>query len=240
MPKREVYARRRAGTEPVVSSEARACPACGLLVSPEAKFSSQCGIQLDGTSVAGFSAPSRRTFGVLAPGPVLVLALVLLVGGIVVLFAGSAIAAIVLLAFAAASFVLFLGAAERDPADPVARRVLSSSRRARGWASFGSHSVRAWTTAGRDLARLQTESRSLRKERKRALYALGDAAYREEAAGVESLRTRLREIDEALLAQRKARDASVAKARRQVEEEHAAVQPTQSFSVRDLTSGGDR
>jgi hypothetical protein len=223
-----------------VSSGPRVCPACGLLVSPEAKFCSQCGTQLDGAETTeGPLLPPRRTFGVLAPGPILVLALVLLVAGIVLLIAGSPIVAILLLVFAVASFVFFYAAIERDPADPVARRALTSGRRVRGWTSFVSHSARAWTGAARDVTRLTTESRSLRKERKRALYALGDAAYREDSKSVESLRARVREIDEALLARKDARAASVAKAREHVHEEHVAAQPTQSFSVRDISSGGD-
>jgi hypothetical protein len=206
-------------------------------VSPEAKFCSQCGTQLDAGSPVG--PPSRRVFGILAPAPVLVLACGLLIAGIVVLIAGSPIAAIVLLAFAAASFVLFYGAVERDPADPVARRALTSGHRVRGWAAFASRSFRAWAEAARVVTKQTTHSRSLRKGRKRVLYLLGDAAYREDEASVGALRSRLREIDGALLAAKEARDASVAKAREHVREEHVAVQPTQRFSVRDL-SGGDR
>jgi hypothetical protein len=210
---------------------------CGLLVSSEARFCSHCGTQLDG-GTAG--APSRRVFGVLAPGPTLVLACVLLVTGIGVLLAGSPIAAIVLLVFAAASFVLFYGAIERDPADPVARRAVTSGQRARGWAAFVARSLKAWVEAGRQVARLTRRSRSLRKERKRVLYGLGDATYRDDERAVGLLRSRLHEIDSALRATKEAREASVAKARRHVHDEHVAVQPTERFSVRDLTSSGDR
>jgi hypothetical protein len=167
-----------------------------------------------------------------------VLSVVLLVAGIVVLVAGSPIAAIVLLALAAASLVFFYGAVERDPTGPVARRTLSSGRRVRGWARFASRSSSAWVEAGRDVTRLTTESRSLRKERKQALYALGDAAYREDDESVSALRSRLHEIDDGLLARKQAREASVEKARRHVHDEHVAAQPTQQFAVRDLTSGG--
>ena len=185
-----------------------------------------------------FLPPQRRVFGVLAPGPTLVLAVVLLVAGIVVLLAGSPIAAIVLLALAAASLVFFYGAVERDPAGPVARKTLSSGRRVRGWATFALRSSSAWVGAGREVTRLTTESRSLRQERKQILYALGDAAYREDAESVTALRKRVREIDDGLLARKQARDASLENARKHVHEEHVAAQPTQQFAVRDLTSGG--
>ena len=179
----------------------------------------------------------RRVFGVLAPGPILVLAVILLVAGVVVLIAGSAIAAIVLLALAAASLVLFYGAIERDPADPVARRTLSSGHRVRGWAGFASRSARAWAVTGRDVAKLTNESRSLRKERKRVFYALADAAYREDDKGISALRVRLHEIDDGLEARQLARESSVENARKHVHDEHVAVQPTQQYTVHDLTSG---
>jgi hypothetical protein len=213
------------------------CPVCDLLLSPEARYCSQCGTQLDEGGHVGL--PSRHVFGVLAPAPVLALACVLLIAGIVVLFAGSPIAAIVLVAFAAASFVLFYGAVERNPADPLARRALTSGHRVRGWAAFASRSLQAWAETARVVTRETTHSRSLRKERKRVLYLLGDAAYREDGASMDALRSRLREIDQALLAAKEASAASVANAREHVHEEHVAVQPTQRFSVRDL-SDGDR
>jgi hypothetical protein len=223
----------------LVSTAPHACPVCGLLVSPEARFCSQCGTQLESAGTEGlFLAPQRRVFGVLAPGPTLVLAVVLLVAGVVALLVGSPIAAIILLALAAASLVLFYGAVERDPADPFARATLSSGRRVRGWARFASRSSSAWIEAGREVTRLTTESRSLRNERKRVLHALGDAAYREDDESISALRVRLHEIDDGLLARRQARDASLENARKHVHDEHVAAQPTQQFAVRDLTSGG--
>jgi hypothetical protein len=169
-----------------------------------------------------------------------VLAVVLLVAGIALLLAGSPIVAIVLLALAATSLVFFYGAVERDPGDPVARRTLRSGHRVRGWARFGSRSVRAWSEAGREVTRLTNESRSLRRERKRALLALGDAAYREDDASVSMLRAQLHEIDDGLLDRKRARDVSLENARKHVREEHVAAQSTQQFSVRDIASGGDR
>jgi hypothetical protein len=162
----------------------------------------------------------------------------LLVGGIFALLAGSAVAAIVLFAFAAGAFVLFYGAADRDAESPVVRHAASSGHRVRGWAVFLWQSFQAWVEAIRALARLSTQSRSLRRERKRLVLELGDAAYREDDPLVGALRLRLREIDEALAARERERSAAVAKARGRVREEHVAAQPTQGFSVNDLTSGG--
>jgi hypothetical protein len=219
-----------------VSSGAHICSACGFSAPADARFCSQCGARVDGAVARGVHR--RRLFGVLAPGPVFVLGLVLLAGGIVALFAGSTIAAIALLAFAAAAFVLFYGAAGRDPESAVSRRTFESGRRVRGWVVFVRESLQAWLAALRDVTRLSRESRSLRRERKRVVLALGEAAYREDEAITGALRLRLREIDEGLASRQRARAATVAKARRHVHEEHVAVQPTRTFAVKDLASGG--
>jgi hypothetical protein len=144
-----------------------------------------------------------------------------------------------MLALAVAAFVLFYGTIEHDPADPVAQRTLTSGRRVRGWTAFAWHYLRTWLRATREITQATTESRSLHRERRRLLSALGDATYREDATSMETLRSRLHEVDDALLAKQRTRLASLARARRQVRDEHVAVQPTQQFRVRDLTSGGE-
>jgi hypothetical protein len=212
----------------------RLCPACGLASSADARYCSRCGHALD----EGVGA--RHLFGVLAPGPIFVLGCLVLLAAVLALIAGSAIAAIVLAAFAAASFVLFASAAERDPGSPVARVLLRLARRVRGWVVFGKESLEAWAHATRDVAKLRGESRSLRRERTRAIGALGEAAYREDEATAGALRLRIREIDEGLATREQAKSASLAKARRHVHEEHVAVQPTQRFTVDELTSGGEQ
>jgi hypothetical protein len=214
------------------SSELHVCPACGFRALPDARFCSSCGQRLDG-------APSpRHVFGVLAPGPTLVLGCLLLVGAILTLVAGSAVAAIVLGILSAATFVLFAGAVSRDPDSSVGRLVLTVVRRVRGWAIFGRESAEAWARATREVARLGRESRSLRRERKRRMAALGEAAYREDAVALDALCARLHEIDDALATRDRARRHSLANARRRVHDEHVAVQPTQRFTVDEL-AGGD-
>ena len=219
-------------TEHEPSSELRRCPACGFAAPPAARFCSSCGQRLGG-------APTpRRVFGVLAPGPVFVLACSLLVGALLALVAGSAVAAIVLGVLSAATFVLFAGAVRRDPDSPVARVALTVLRRVRGWTIFGRESAEAWVRATREVTKLGRESRSLRRERKRRIVALGEAAYREDAAALDELSTRLHEIDDGLTTRDRARRHSLANARRRVHDEHVAVQPTQRFSVDEITGGG--
>jgi hypothetical protein len=210
----------------------RVCSACGAASAWDAKFCQQCGKRLD--------EELPRYYGALAPGPTLALGCVLVAAAVVALIAGSVIAAMVLFALGAVGFVFFYDAARRNPDDPVARRVLSSGRHLRGWASFARRSASAWAHALRDVVRLRRESRSLRRQREPTLRSLGDAAYREDEPTASELRDRLRQIDEEL-AKRAAEEAhALAAARRQVDEEHEAAQATRSFSVDDITSGGDK
>ena len=173
----------------------------------------------------------------LSPAPAFVLGCFLLLAAILVLIAGSVIAAIVLLALAVAAFVFFYDAAKRNPESPLAHRVTTSSHNVRGWVTFIRESASAWADAIRAILRLKSESRSLRREREQALRSLGDAAYREDEPAMSALRLRIREIDDGLAERDREREAALANARRHVEEEHAAARPTQQYSVDELTSG---
>jgi hypothetical protein len=215
-----------------VSSEPRACSACGFAADAESKFCPNCGRKLVGDH------GSPHLYGVLSPGPAFVLGCVLLAAAVVAGVAGSAITAIVLLALAGAAFVFFYDAAKRDPTSPLAQRVTSSGHHLRGWARFVGESTAAWAGAIRAVVRLGSESRSLRRERKRALHLLGEAAYREDEPEVDALRTQLRQIDDGLAERDRQRDAALARARRHVEEEHSAARRTEQFTVDELTSGG--
>jgi hypothetical protein len=213
-----------------VSSEPRACSACGSAVDATSKFCPNCGRRL-------VEGSSPHFYGVLSPGPAFVLGCVLLTAAVVAAIAGSAVAAIVLLAFAGAAFVFFYDAAKRDPTSPLAHRVTSSGHHLRGWARFIRESSSAWADAMRAVIRLRSESRSLRRERENALRSLGDAAYREDESAVTALRVRLHQIDEALSERDRQREAALATARRQVEEERSAARPTEQFSTDELTRG---
>ncbi|HEU4972754.1 MAG TPA: zinc ribbon domain-containing protein [Gaiellaceae bacterium] len=206
-----------------MSSVPRVCSACGAASAWDARFCHQCGRPLD--------ERTPRYYGVLSPGPAFVLGCVLLVAAVVALIAGSVIAAIVLLAVALVAFVFFYEAARRDPDDRVARSVVSSGHRLRGWVSFAIASVAAWARASRDVLRLRRESRSLRREREPTLRLLGDAVYREDEPLVQTLLERIREIDGELEKREEARAETLAAARRHVDEERGAARATQRFVV---------
>jgi hypothetical protein len=216
-----------------MSSVPRVCSACGSPSAWDARFCQQCGRPLRDDE------PTPRYYGVLSPGPAFALGAVLFVAGLIALIAGSIVGAVLFLAVAAAAFAFFYGAARRNPSDPVARRVFDSVRHLRGWVAFGRASTGAWAHALRDLVRLRGESRSLRREREPTLRSLGDAAYREDEQLVNTLRERIREIDDELAKREEARTEALAAARRHVDEERGAAQATQRFSVDDIESEED-
>jgi hypothetical protein len=209
-------------------SEARACPACGEASPPSAKFCASCGHPLaEDVEQVAYAQTPPRLFGVLSPTATFVLGCFLLLATLLAFLAGSWVLGILLLAASGAVFVLFYGAAERDPANPVARTMLTSKERIRGWTAFTTGSAEAWTKAGRDVVRLRAEVRALRREREQAQRALGEAAYREDEATMASLRTRMRELDEAVSERERERTATLERARHRVDDERVAVSPTQ-------------
>lgn len=214
-----------------MSSEASVCSACGNAVPADARYCARCGHQLDG----GEPEVDRRVYGVLAPGPLLVLTGIFLVGAVLALLAGSVGAAVFLFVLAVVACIFLLEAAKRVPEAPLARRLTKIRSDVRGWAVFARESSSAWFGAGRDVARLKNERRSLRREREFAIRSLGDAAYRGDAPAMETLRVRLREIDDGLAERERAEAATVEAARRQVSEEHAAARPTEQYTVEELT-----
>jgi uncharacterized protein YhaN len=184
---------------------------------------------LDGAVPGSISYSTRepRLFGVLTPTPTFVLALVLLAGAVIAFLAESWILAVMLLAFSAAVFVLFYGAAERDPTTRISRAVLGAVDRVSGWARFLTGSAGAWTAAGRRLYDVRRELGPLRRERRQVQLALGDAAYRQDDASVASLRARMAEIDAAIANRERQRDEALAAARRRTEDERMEVRHTE-------------
>ena len=132
-----------------------------------------------------------------------------------------------LLAFSAALFVLFYGAAERDPSSGVAKAALSVVGRISGWAHFATGSAGAWSGAGRRLYDIRRELGPLRRERREVVAALGDAAYRQDEGTVASLRARIAEIDDAIAEREREREEALAKARKRVEDERLEVRQTE-------------
>jgi hypothetical protein len=223
-----------------VTESVQICPACSLAGPQDARFCSNCGSPLGGEAAPGsisYSQPSPKLFGVLAPAPTFVLAAVLFAGGLIGLLLQSWVLAVLLLAFSAALFVLFYGAAERDPSSGISRAALGAVARVSGWTRFVTGSAGAWSGAGRRLYDLRRELAPLRRERREVQFALGDAAYRQDEGTVASLRARMAEIDDAIAEREREREETLAKARQRVEDERLEVRETQLLPPDDAPDG---
>ena len=151
-------------------------------------------------------------------------------GSLAAFISGSLVLGVMLLAFAAALFVLFYGAAERNPDSGIARAALAAVGRVSGWWRFSRESASAWSGAGRSVVRLKQELRPLRAERKDVQFALGQAAYEQDEAQVAALRARLAELDDAIAEREREAAEAVEHARHRVDDERVAVQPTEHLA----------
>ena len=210
------------------------CPNCKLAVSPEARFCSNCGARLDdGPAEPGaisYSRPEPKLFGVLNPTPTFVLACIVLAASLVAFFTGGPVLGVILLAVAAALFVLFYGAAERNHESGLAKAAVDGVARVSGWWRFSHESASAWTGAGQTVVRLKRELRPLRSERKDVQLALGQAAYEQNEERVAALRATLADLDHAIAERERESAEVVARARHRVDDERVAVQPTEQMA----------
>ena len=196
--------------EVAVAENVPTCPSCRLAVSADARFCPNCGARLDAApggepsdqlsepgSIA-YTQPEPKLFGVLLPVPTFILACIVLAGAVVSFISGSVVLGVMLLAFAAALFLLFYGAAERNPESGIARWAVDGVERVTGWWRFSRESASAWSGAGRRVVQIKQELRPLRAERKEVQLALGQAAYEQDEAKVAALRARIAELDDGI------------------------------------------
>lgn len=209
------------------------CPACGSASPEGASYCPTCGHRI-ADDVDATAHADRRLFGVVSPVAAFVLGCLLLVGALAAGVLGSMVGAILLLAAAGAVFVIFYGAAERDPSSTVARGAVRGKDQARAWTSATRSSAQAYVGAGRDVIRVRQELRALRKERARLKEALADAAFRADHPTVVSLRARMLEIDEAVGRGEREKVEAVSRAREQMEEERAAARRTEVLPPADV------
>jgi hypothetical protein len=177
-------------------------------------------------SPATWETTKPRSF--IAPhGIAAVLAAFALGAGIVLLVAGEVAAGIVLLVAALLLAALWLEQARRQRESNAFDRVTAAVDHTRAAAGFTGASVRAWTTAGREITRLRLEANRLARQRSQLQYGLGAAAYTNDEPAIARLRGEIEAIDARIR-------ACVAEANAAVERMHAtrareklAVAPTE-------------
>ncbi len=136
-----------------------------------------------------------RYFGVTPHGFAAVLAAVAFAAGIVLLVTGSVAAGVLLLVAAVLLAALYVEQARRTRESTFDRVAAATVARARAVAGFTGSSVRAWTSAGREVARLRLEATRRARRRAQLQYALGGAAYADDDAEAARLRDEMKAAD---------------------------------------------
>jgi hypothetical protein len=137
-----------------------------------------------------------RYFGVTPHGFAAVIAAFAFGAGIVLLVSGDVLAGVLLLVAAVLLAAIVAEQARRRRDSAFDRAAAAAFDHTRALAGLTGSSVRAWTSAGRELARLRLEANRRAKERAQLQYALGGAVYAGDDAEAERLRGELRATDE--------------------------------------------
>jgi hypothetical protein len=149
---------------------------------------------------ATWDETTPRYFGVTPHGLAAVLGAFAFGAGIVLLASGYVLAGVLLLVAAALLAALFAEQARRRRDTAFDRITAAAVDHTRALAGFTGSSVRAWTGAGRELARLRLEANRRAKERTQLQYALGGAVHAGDDAEVERLKAELQAANDRIAA----------------------------------------
>jgi hypothetical protein len=141
-----------------------------------------------------------RYFGVTPHGAAAVLAAFAFGAGVVLLFSGYVLVGVLLLVAAVLLAAIYAEQARRRRDTAFDRIAAAAVDHTRALAGFTGSSVRAWTGAGRELARLRLEANRRAKERTQLQYALGGAVYAGDDAEAERLRAEMQAADDRIAA----------------------------------------
>ena len=141
-----------------------------------------------------------RYFGVTPHGLAAVVAAFAFGAGVVLVFSGYVLAGVLLLVAAALLAGIYAEQARRRRDTAFDRIAAATVDHTRAIAGFTGSSVRAWTKAGRELARLRLEANRRVKERNQLQYALGGAVHGGDAAEAERLKAELQAADDRIAA----------------------------------------
>jgi hypothetical protein len=168
-----------------------------------------------------------RYFGLTPHTLAAFVAAVLFGAGLVLLLTGSTAVGVLLLVAAVLLGALYAEQARRRRDSSLDRVAAAAVDHTRALAGFTSASVRAWTHAGRELARLRLEASRCARKKSQLQYALGGAVYEGNDAEAERLRGEMREADERIQACIREANEVVERARTRTSREKLAVSRTE-------------
>jgi hypothetical protein len=208
-----------------IPAGARFCPACGAPVASGDTVRAEAPPHEPEPAPANVQRSSTRWFGLTPPTLVLVVAVLLTAVAVVLLVLGSWVAGLLVLGLALLCAAAFLEAGRRKPDTAVAQSSVGAVETLRARAGFTAQSLRARSSAHREVARRRTEAMQLAGERERVLRALGEAVHRGGDGAAE--RARLQELDERLAELEREIGAIAAETRNRMEEARLEVQKTE-------------
>jgi uncharacterized protein YdcH (DUF465 family) len=183
-------------------------------------------------------AAEPRIFGVVPPTVALVLgAAAVLAGAVAGLWLGAWPVGAGLIVTGVLLLALAIDAARRWPASALAQGAVGAVDGAGARLGLARVFAGAWSEATREVVRLRRELHELRRERERAQFELGGAAYLDEADEMRSLRDRIGELDSRIEAAEREMDAAVDLARRRIKRERVAIKPTRAIAVEEPKTG---
>lgn len=155
------------------------------------------------------------------------LAAVLFGAGLVLLVTGSLAVGLLLLLAALLLTALYAEQARRRRSSPLDRVAAAAVDQTRALAGFTGASVRAWTHAGREVARLRLEASRCARKHSQLQYALGGAVYAGDDAETERLRAEMQAADDRIAACVAEANDVVSRARSRTSREKLAVSRTE-------------
>ena len=147
--------------------------------------------------------------------------------GIVLLISGSLAVGLLLIVAAVLLGALYAEQARRRRSSSFDLIAAAAVDHTRALAGFTGASVRAWTTAGRELTRLRLEANQCARRKSQLQYALGGAVYEGNDSEAERLREEMREADDRIHACIDEANAVVERARSHTSREKLAVSRTE-------------
>lgn len=236
------------------STNSDLCPSCTTRIPAEAQFCPSCGTRLAtdetlemnagpvvpesshrarralGESRSAIHVSHRQPFGI-HPVPLLgALGGGALFVAVILLASGSLAAGLVILAIALVCLVLFSGGIRREPEAPGASPALRATTRVRALAGLAAVTARACARAGLDLMRIHRRRALLRTQLKANLAPLGEAVHRDDQTRAHALKQHAAELEQELGQTERDAAAVVDAARRQIELERTAGEPTEVFT----------